>query len=176
MSQAPAWICLLPALLLGCPSSADPRPVRPAAAQAPSAAATPPAATVPHVVLLPPGHDPVSVRVEVASTEPERRKGLMFRTHMDEDAGMIFLFERPEPLTFWMHNTYIPLDMIFIEPSMHVLGVVENAEPQTDTSRSVSGESQYVLEVNAGFSRRHGVTKGTLVRFEGVMTSASQGR
>jgi uncharacterized membrane protein (UPF0127 family) len=138
------------------------------APSAPSTAQAAQPAPGPHVVLLPPGHDPVSVRVEVASSEEQRRKGLMFRTHMDDDAGMVFLFEHPEPLTFWMHNTYIPLDMIFIEPSMHVLGVVENAEPQTDSSRSVSGESQYVLEVNAGFSRRNGVNKGTLVRFEGV--------
>ncbi|MFI5307048.1 MAG: DUF192 domain-containing protein [Polyangiales bacterium] len=174
MSRRFPWICSLLALLLGCPSSADPEPARAVAAQTASPAAAKPAAE-PHVVLLPPGHDPVSVRVEVASTEPERRKGLMFRTHLDDDAGMIFLFERPEALTFWMHNTYIPLDMIFVEPSMHVLGVVENAEPQTDASRSVSGESQYVLEVNAGFSRRNGVTKGTLVRFEGVARSQNEG-
>ena len=92
----------------------------------------------------------------------------MFRQHMDDDAGMLFLFERSSPLTFWMRNTHIPLDMIFIEPSLRVLGVVENAEPLTDTSRAVPGHSQYVLEVNAGWSRRHAVTKGTAVRFEGV--------
>jgi hypothetical protein len=81
---------------------------------------------------------------------------------------MLFLFDQSEQLTFWMHNTYMPLDMIFIEPSLRVLGVVENAEPQTDSTRSVPGASQYVLEVNAGFSRRHGLGKGTAVRFEGV--------
>jgi hypothetical protein len=81
---------------------------------------------------------------------------------------MLFLFERPEQLSFWMRNTYIPLDMIFIEPGMTVLGIVENAEPLTDTARSVPGLSQYVLEVNAGFSRRHGITAGTVVRFAGV--------
>jgi uncharacterized membrane protein (UPF0127 family) len=62
----------------------------------------------------------------------------------------------------------LPLDMIFIEPSMTVLGVVENAEPRTESSRSVPGNSQYVLEVNAGFSREHGLTPGTMVRFVGV--------
>lgn len=120
------------------------------------------------VVLLPPGQDPVTVRVEVAREEEERRRGLMYRTQLDADAGMIFLFERPQHLTFWMRNTEIPLDMIFIEPSFRILGIVENAEPRTDTSRSVPGDSQYVLEVNAGFSRSHGLGPGTMVRFEGV--------
>ena len=132
------------------------------------AAAAPVAAQSPRVLLMPPGKDPVGVRVEVAADEPSRRRGLMFREHLPEDAGMLFLFERPEQLTFWMHNTYIPLDMIFIDPSLRVLGVVENAEPLTDTTRSVPGMSQYVLEVNAGFSRRHGLSQGTAVHFEGV--------
>jgi uncharacterized membrane protein (UPF0127 family) len=129
----------------------------------------------PQVVLMPPGRDPVTVRVEVARTEDERRRGLMFRKRMEQDAGMLFLFERPEQLTFWMRNTYIPLDMIFIAASMRVLGVVENAEPLTDASRSVEGQSQYVLEVNAGLSRRYGLTKGTAVRFEGV-SQRSEGK
>ena len=104
----------------------------------------------PQVVLLPPGADPVSVRVEVAGDDASRRRGLMFREHMDDDAGMLFLFERSEQLTFWMRNTHIPLDMIFIEPSWRVLGVVENAEPLTDTSRSVPGH----LAIRARGQRR----------------------
>jgi uncharacterized membrane protein (UPF0127 family) len=128
------------------------------------------------VVLSPPGGEPVSVQIELARTESERRRGLMFRKHLDENAGMLFLFERSEPLTFWMHNTYVPLDMIFIEPSMHVLGIVENAEPLTDSGRSVPGNSQYVLEVNAGFSRRHGLGQGTAVRFQGITQSSAQGQ
>jgi uncharacterized membrane protein (UPF0127 family) len=91
----------------------------------------------------------------------------MFRQHMAQDAGMLFLFEAPSRLSFWMRNTYIPLDMIFIESSLRVLGVVENTEPMTDTARFVPGVSQYVLEVNAGFSRQHGIGAGTVVRFEG---------
>lgn len=110
----------------------------------------------------------MSVRVEVARTVAERQRGLMFREHMADDAGMIFLFEQPQQLAFWMHNTYIPLDMIFIRADMTVLGVVENAEPRTDDSRQVPGASQYVLETNAGFARKHGITAGNLVKFEGI--------
>jgi uncharacterized membrane protein (UPF0127 family) len=114
----------------------------------------------------------VTVRVELATTPAARSLGLMNRKHLDEDAGMLFFFEEPDQQSFWMKNTYIPLDMIFIEPSMRVLGIVENAEPLTLTSRSVPGRSQYVLEVNGGFSRRYGLGPGTVVRFEGIERGA----
>ena len=92
----------------------------------------------------------------------------MFREHLDANAGMLFLFERPDRLSFWMHNTLIPLDMIFISDALRVVGVVENAEPHTDDPRAVDGLSQYVLEVNAGFARTHGIGAGTAVAFEGI--------
>jgi uncharacterized membrane protein (UPF0127 family) len=130
-----------------------------------AAAAAAPVATGPRVVLSPPGQDPVSVTVEVVDTNETRQRGLMYRKHMDPDAGMLFIFERQEPHTFWMHNTLIPLDMLFIKADWTVLGIVENAEPMTDSMRAVPGESQYVLEVNAGFSRRHGLQAGTSVRY-----------
>jgi hypothetical protein len=127
------------------------------------------------VVLTPPNGQPVVINVEVARTDQERQRGLMYRMQMEEDAGMLFLFEKPDQLTFWMHNTYIPLDMVFIEPSLHILGIVENAAPRNDSPRAVPGQSQYVLEVNAGFSKRHGVTDKTVVRFEGVQLLPTNG-
>lgn len=167
-----AWalivLCACGSSAHGVTPEAQPQPSPGTAPAAAPSAANAPAEKGSRVVLMPPGADPVSVRVEIARDDATRRRGLMFREHMDDDAGMLFLFDRPEQLTFWMHNTYIPLDMVFIEPSLRVLGVVENAEPQTDSSRAVPGVSQYVLEVNAGFSRRHGLGKGTAVRFEGV--------
>jgi len=110
----------------------------------------------------------VSVRVEVVKTSTLRTRGLMFRRHLDDDAGMLFLFRRPEHQSFWMRNTLIPLDMLFIGADRRVVGVVENAEPETLTSRAVEGDSQYVLEVNAGFARRHGIGPGTRVEFAHV--------
>lgn len=118
--------------------------------------------------LEPPGREPVIVEVEVASTPEQTARGLMYRRHLAPDAGMLFLFARPRHLTFWMRNTYIPLDMIFITSDMRVLGVVENATPLTDDVREVDGISQFVLEVNAGFAREHGIVAGTPVRFEDV--------
>jgi uncharacterized membrane protein (UPF0127 family) len=110
----------------------------------------------------------VEVRVEVVKKRQERSRGLMFREHLDEDAGMIFLFREPEHQTFWMRNTLIPLDMIFIGSDKRVVGVYENAAPRTDRTRAVDGDSQYVLEVNAGFSRRWGIGPGSRVQFVGI--------
>lgn len=166
------------ALLCGCPGSGTTSETKPAQDPKTGTGAAQhdaePAAEQAQVLLLPAGRDPVSVRVEVARTAQEVSQGLMYRLHLADDAGMLFLFDRPQQLTFWMRNTFIPLDMIFIEPSMTVLGVVENAEPRTDTRRMVPGSSQYVLEVNAGFARRHGIAAGTQVRFEGVALDAPE--
>jgi uncharacterized protein len=108
------------------------------------------------------------VRVELARTDPERARGLMFREHLDADAGMLFLFEESEDHGFWMKNTLIPLDMIFIADDGRVAGIVERAEPRTTTLRSVGSASRYVLEVNGGWCAAHGVARGARVRFENV--------
>jgi uncharacterized membrane protein (UPF0127 family) len=110
----------------------------------------------------------VPFRVEIARTEPEREQGLMYREHLAPDAGMLFIFERPGPLTFWMKNTFIPLDMIFIGADRRVVGIVENAEPRTLTARRVPGLSRYVLEINGGLSAKLGIQTGSAVAFNGV--------
>ena len=122
----------------------------------------------PMVVLRPEGRPEVRVRVELARTGEERARGLMFREHLDADAGMLFLFEGEEIQRFWMRNTLIPLDMIFISADHRVVGIVENAEPQTDTARQVDQPSQFVLEVNGGFAATHGITAGTAVEFHNI--------
>ncbi len=151
------------------PRRADDRPAAPPpAAGSEEHVAPAPAPTGPAVILEPPGQPSVRVPVEVARTPAETQRGLMFRRQLDPAAGMLFLFRRPRQLTFWMRNTLIPLDMIFITGELRVLGVVENAEPETDDPREVEGDSQFVLEVNAGFAREHGIGPGTVVRFEGT--------
>ena len=107
----------------------------------------------------------VAVDVEVVSTEAKIERGLMYRQHMALDAGMLFLLPEIKDWTFWMRNTLIPLDMIFIRPSMTIAGIVENAEPKTETLRTVGAPSQYVLEVNGGWTKAHGVAKDAKVRF-----------
>lgn len=124
------------------------------------------------VILEPPGREPVTFEVEVANEDRTRQRGLMFRRQMDANAGMLFLFDEQEHMSFWMHNTYLALDMVFITEAMRVLGVVENAEPQTDDPREVEGDSKYVLELNAGVARQYGIGPGVLVRFVGVPRTA----
>lgn len=121
------------------------------------------------VVLRSPGRPEVRVRVEFATERRDIERGLMFRERLDPDAGMLFVFPPPARRhVFWMRNTIIPLDMIFIADDLQVVGVVENAEPLTETERAVGAPSRYVLEVNAGFAARHGVAAGTRVEVIGL--------
>jgi uncharacterized membrane protein (UPF0127 family) len=104
---------------------------------------------------------PITLKVEVASTDAQRQMGLMFRESMGEDEGMLFLFPTERHNSFWMHNTLIPLDMFFVDADWNVVGIVEQATPQTDDPRNVPRMSQYVLEVNGGFAKRHGLSSST---------------
>ena len=92
----------------------------------------------------------------------------MYREHLDDDEGMLFIFERMQPLSFWMKNTWIPLDMLFIDEDFVVVGIVENAEPLTTTSRRVDKRSRYVLELAGGAAQKLGLKAGDVARFEGV--------
>ena len=122
----------------------------------------------PLVVLRPEGRPEVRVRVELARTGQEHGRGLMFREHLDADAGMLFLYPAEDIRRFWMRNTLIPLDMIFISADRRVVGIVEDAEPLTETLRQVAEPSQYVLEVNGGYAAAHGITAGTPVEFRDI--------
>jgi uncharacterized membrane protein (UPF0127 family) len=157
---------LLLIAILGCSSGAkhDDAPTAPAQAQV---AATPQATTMPKVYLSTPTGD-LTVSVEVVATEAQVQRGLMFRQHLPPDQGMLFLMSEERPWAFWMRNTLIPLDMIFIGKDMKIAGVVENAEPRTETLREVKAPSSYVLEVNGGYCAAHKVSAGASVRFEAV--------
>jgi uncharacterized protein len=123
----------------------------------------------PHVILQVHGATELKVDVEVARTDPERARGLMFRQSLASGKGMLFLFPHSERLKFWMKNTYIPLDMIFIDEAKRVVYVEENAEPLTLQGRGPADvDSRYVLEVPGGWARTHGVEPGVTVRFVNV--------
>jgi len=110
----------------------------------------------------------LAVTVEVVDTWPKIEKGLMYREFLPPDAGMLFKMGDVADHAFYMKNTLIALDMIFIKRDMTVAGIVENAEPRTLTLRKVGVPSLYVLEVNGGYARSHGVTAGAKVRFENI--------
>jgi uncharacterized membrane protein (UPF0127 family) len=112
------------------------------------------------------GERKVPFKVELAITPSEQERGLMYRERLDPDAGMLFISDSPRHHVFWMKNTLIPLDMIFIGADWRIAGIVENAEPKTLTSREVPGISQYVLEIGGGLSARYGIHAGQLVDFQ----------
>jgi uncharacterized membrane protein (UPF0127 family) len=127
----------------------------------------------PRVKLIGPGGDVRAiVRVEIADNSASRELGLMYRKHLDEDAGMIFVFKEPQHLSFWMKNTEIPLDMIFAAPDGRIVGLVENAHPFSEQNLAVEGDSQYVLEVNGGFCKRHEIKAGDTMKFSGFVARA----
>lgn len=112
---------------------------------------------------------PRKVEVEVAATTASRTRGMMWRRSLAPGKGMLFIFPRPQVLSFWMKNCFIPLDMIFITEDLHVLGIVEEAQPGTTTSRHVGPRpSRYVLEVPGGWARKVGLLPGSPVVLEGV--------
>jgi len=127
-----------------------------------------PEAAVPEVVLRPAGRPEVRVKIELARTSEEHQRGLMYREKLAPDHGMLFLFPEEQQQGFWMKNTPIPLDIMFIKADKTVLGVAENCEPLTEITRSVPGKSKYVLEVIGGFAQAHGIGPGTLVEFVNV--------
>ena len=105
-----------------------------------------------------------TVTVEVATTPAEIARGLMYRDHLPYDAGMLFLMGKDAVWSFYMRNTFIPLDMIFITRDLTVAGVVANAQPCTETLRSIHTPSSYVLEVNGGWAAAHQIMPGAQVR------------
>ena len=99
-------------------------------------------------------------QVEVARTGADRAQGLMFRRSMAPDRGMLFDFERVEPVSMWMQNTYLPLDMLFVRPDGTIARIAANTEPLS-TRTIPSGEPVLsVLELNAGTATRLGIKAG----------------
>lgn len=109
-----------------------------------------------------------SVTVEIADSGSARQRGLMLRKSMPENKGMLFVFEERKVQEFWMHNTCIPLDMMFIDKDGFITGIEENVPTMNDNTYSSGCSSTYVLEVNAGWSRSHGVMPGQFVKIEGL--------
>lgn len=122
----------------------------------------------PQVTVVTEGGRELTFQVEVADTPAKRELGLQYRRDLAVDRGMVFLFPGESEHSFWMKNTPIPLDMIFINKDRRIVGIVERAVPFSTDSRSVPGSSQFVLEINGGLSKAHGIKTGDSVRFQGL--------
>jgi hypothetical protein len=113
-------------------------------------------------------HGPVRVALDVVATPAARAQGLMYRTALGDDEGMLFVFDETSDHGFWMKNTFIPLDMLFLDDALVVVGIHEHATPQSTETISIGRPSRYVLEVPGGWAARHGVGAGTRVELSGV--------
>ena len=101
--------------------------------------------------------------VEIADNDADRAKGLMFRKELPEGRGMLFDFHREQEVSFWMENTYIPLDMIFIRGDGRILRIAENTEPLSTRIIPSGGPVRAVLEVIGGTARKLGIAPGDRV-------------
>ncbi|WP_421855243.1 DUF192 domain-containing protein [Novosphingobium sp.] len=106
---------------------------------------------------------PHAFKVEVAATAGEQERGLMFRTAMGADEGMIFPMDPPRPAAFWMKNTVIPLDIIFIGANHKVLNIAANAVPYDLSPLPSDGDAAGVLELNGGRAAQIGLKPGDTV-------------
>jgi uncharacterized membrane protein (UPF0127 family) len=126
--------------------------------------------------------DQTRVRVEIADTDAKRRRGLMFRTELPQNEGMIFLFDRPGYYPFWMQNCLIALDMLWLDPSARVVSIAHSVPPCQlancappcpsydcpNTAPDPGTEALYVVEVASGFAKKHAVKVGDVLTLSGV--------
>jgi len=106
--------------------------------------------------------------VEVADTTPKMTKGLMYRKHLNKDSGMIFIFDEthPQPISMWMKNTFISLDMLFVDSSYQIIGIAQNTEPlSVKTISPTKKQTRFVIELNAGEVAKHGIQIGDKITF-----------
>ncbi|HEY3498946.1 MAG TPA: DUF192 domain-containing protein [Polyangiaceae bacterium] len=136
-----------------------PPPAKPAASCPADPVTAPPVLRMGRVA-FPEATGSPSVEVEIADTPATERRGLMYRTKLGAQKGMIFAWKSDSYRTFWMQNTCLPLDMLFIAKDGTIAGILEQVPVLNEEQRTVRCPVAYVLEVNAGWTRRHGVKPG----------------
>jgi hypothetical protein len=108
-------------------------------------------------------HGPRAFTVEIAADMKSQERGLMFRREMDPDAGMIFVFEAPQLVSFWMKNTFIPLDLMFVRADGTIASIAASAAPLSETSIPSSEPVRAVIEINGGRAQALGIAPGDRV-------------
>ncbi len=110
------------------------------------------------------GGGTTTISVEIADTPFEQEKGLMNRTSLPDSSGMLFIFSGDVRRSFWMQNTPLPLDMIFVDSGLIIVDINHNATPFDETIFTSSKPCRYVVEVNGGFCEAHGITIGDKIK------------
>lgn len=161
------WVLPLAPLLAAAPSACSPRAAESAAERAaPVPASVHPQSGLEVIPLtVTTGGRSHAFRVEVARSPQEQARGLMFRTAMGADEGMLFPYDPPRVASFWMRNTVIPLDLIFIGPDHRVINVAANAVPYSEEPILSDAPAIAVLELNGGRAAELGIGPGATVRW-----------
>jgi len=107
----------------------------------------------------------IKIDIEIADNDYERTRGLMYRRSLPDNSGMLFIFERSGTLSFWMRNTYIPLDIIFVDKNRQIVTIQKNTKPLSYAQIPSKRNAKYAVEVNGGFSDRHGIVIGDYITF-----------
>jgi uncharacterized membrane protein (UPF0127 family) len=118
----------------------------------------------PDVVDLRGGGNSLRFHVEVVDTEAGREKGLMFRESLPKFSGMLFVYDKAQPVAFWMKNTLIPLDMLFFDDEGRLVRVKSQAQPHDETPVIGGDAIRYVLEINGGLADTLGIAPGAEIR------------
>ncbi len=106
-----------------------------------------------------------AIDIEVADNDAEREQGLMYRDAMAENNGMLFLMETLEPQSFWMKNTIISLDILYVDSDMRIVSIHPNCKPYSLTPIESGKPALYVVEVIAGYAAKHGLKEGDIISF-----------
>ncbi len=107
-----------------------------------------------------------SINIEIADTRETRQRGLMERRGMRVDEGMLFIFPAPDMLSFWMRNTAMPLDIIFVDEGLNIVNIAQRTKPLSDQYIRATAPVQYVVEVRGGVTERFGITDAASVRWQ----------
>lgn len=110
----------------------------------------------------------VALDIELAQTDYEIQTGLMYRKTMGEKQGMLFIFQEEAPHSFYMKNTLIPLDILFIDKDLKIVNIQKDARPLSEAGIPSAGPVQYVLEINAGLSERWKLVPGDRIQYEKI--------
>lgn len=108
----------------------------------------------------------ITLGVEIADNDESRMRGLMFRKELGEKQGMLFIFDRDTDSPFWMKNTYLPLDILFISANNEIVDIKEKATPLSEELIHPNAPYRFALEVNGGFAKEHQIEAGDRLAFQ----------
>jgi uncharacterized membrane protein (UPF0127 family) len=118
-------------------------------------------------LIAPDGKESPVLTLEIADNHAKRQLGLMYRRGLEENSGMLFIFPEEVPRSFWMKNTFIELDMAFLDSNYRIVSIIRRAKPLTEKAQESGVPARYVLEVSGGSLEKWGIDKGATLKISG---------